>query len=192
MASEMTISDFMLKMQKNVPNNMFTEFDVYAEVTPQYMIEFGDASPVELAFAYGAKKEEISPKAETKVRYDGYGEFNEFIDDREADNDLAFNWLSYQYSNNKLLSYWPVTNMMIDDKTVALEPNGMMDQSILTYEGMTLHEFMKGLTTIAEQTNGDSYQIALRNSYKLITYQDAKVDEASRKVILTFKGRKDS
>lgn len=152
---------------------MFTEFEVYAEVDPCYMVEFDDANVIELAYAYGADKNDI-------VNIDN-----------EEQPELAYKQLNQKFLENRLGSYWPVISLIFkpEDKIILLQPNGMLDNRKLIYEGMTIYEFMKELSNIDEDSieNIDDYQIALDRLDDFIVYFEVKIDVASCKVILTFK-----
>ena len=187
MAKTMTILDFIEEIKDKVPSNMFTDYSIYAEVDPNFMIEFDDASPVELAQTYGASLEEISEPPSKKISYDDYGEFNEIDIQGDVDNSLAYEWLNKKFKEGKLNSFWPIVNFMFTDNLVIVEPNGMIDNGRLAYDGMTLHEFMKALSQFLEDEDPSKCQIALPNKNGYLTYNDAIIDTVSHQVILKFK-----
>ena len=183
----MTVLDFMKKMQEKIPSNAFTSYSVYAEVDPEFMVDFGDASPIELAQIYGAAAEEISELPSKRMSYDGYGEFDEIDIQGDFDVGLACNWLEKKFKEGKLNSFWPVTSFVFDRNIVFVQPNGMIDNGKFAYDGMTLHEFMSALSQFIKDEDPSLCQIALPQQNSFLAYGNAKVDTTSHKVIFSFK-----
>ena len=187
MAKTMTVFDFMKKMQEKVPSNAFTSYSVYAEVDPDFMVDFGDASAAELAQVYGASTEEISEPASKRISYDGYGEFDEFDVHGDVDNEIAYDWLQKKFNEKKLNSFWPVVSFLFYSNAVILQPNGMIDNGKLSYDGMTLHEFVDSLSQFIENKDPSKCFIELHEQNGYLIYEDAIVDNASHKVFLKLK-----
>ena len=187
MAKTLTILYFMKKMQEEVPSNMFTEYSIYAEVDPDFMIEFGDASAAELAQVYGASIEEISEPATKKMSYDGYGEFDEFDVPGDVNNGIAYQWLQNKFKSKKLNSFWPVVSFLFDDGIAIVQPNGMIDNGKLSYDGMTLHEFVDSLSQFIENEDPSKCFIELHEQNGYLIYEDVIIDNASHRIFLKLK-----